>query len=308
MIPSRLWVLLFLLAGPASPRAEAPAPLNALVWEHAQTLKEIQRWKAAQTATLNDVLMRRLDDLAGDEDAAENAVIGRVRETVKAGRAPVLSEARGGPALLQQAIVIDMEDRHALEKEASERLAKVHRDLQAAFKDLAEGYDTKGDEAGAQAVRKEAVRWDLARVRATALSFAAPPAKGSETNTEMEEPARPPVSANPPQGMPAANEIRLRAPTGAVTLARRQPLRLTVSYQHAQPGRAVIRARPFFRDGIADAFSGSRVVFGEGAGVVTLEIGSRSPAVLESILIQMINPDDGSVLVEQQTRMEATWQ
>ena len=308
MIPSRQWALLFLLAGPLSPRAEPPPPFNALVWEHTQTLKEIQRWKQAQIEGLNDVLIRRLDDLAGDEDAREQVVVRRVRETVKAGRAPVLSEARGGPALLQQAIVIDMEDRDAVEKEAAARLEKVHRDLQAAFKYLAEGYDGKGDEAGAQAVRKESVKWDFARVRATALSFAVLPAEAAEEKTE-DDAGRPAVEPAPPADTPAANELQLRTvAAGPVVLSRRQPLRLNITYRHAQSGRAVIRARPFFRDGSAEAFSGSRVIFGEGSGTVTLEVGSRSPAVLESILIQMINPENGTVLVEQQTRLEATWQ
>jgi hypothetical protein len=308
MFPLRHWALLLLLAGPAPLRAEPPPPFNALVWEHSQTLKEIQRWKHAQTEGLDEVLMRRLDDLAGDEDAPEQAVVRRVRETVKAGRAPVLSEARGGPALLQQAIVIDMEDRDAMEKEAATRLEKVHRDLQTAFKDLAEGYDAKGDEAGAQAVRAEAMKWNLARVRSTALSFAVQPEDKAEEKTD-DEPGQSGAASASPAEAPAANELRLRAPVaGPVTLSRRQPLRLTITYRHAQSGRAVIRARPFFRDGIAEGFSGSRVIFGEGSGAVTLEIGSRSPAVLDSILIQMIDPEDGSVLVEQQTRLEATWQ
>lgn len=308
MFPLRHWALFLLLAGPAPLRAEPPAPFNALVWEHTQTLKEIHRWKQAQTEGLKDVLMRRLDDLAGEEDTPDQGVVRRVRESVKAGRAPVLSEVRGGPSLLQQAIVIDMEDRDAVEKEAAARIAKVHLDLQAALKDLAEGYDDKGDEAGAQAVRAEALKWDLARVRATALSFAVQPGDRAEEKTD-DEPGGSAVVVASPADAPAANELRLRTPVaGPVTLARHQPLRLTITYRHAQPGRAAVRARPFFRDGIAEAFSGSRVIFGEGTGTVTLEIGSRSAAELESVLLQMINPEDGSVLAEQQTRLEATWQ
>ena len=100
----------------------------------------------------------------------------------------------------------------------------------------------------------------------------------------------------------------LRAPaSGPAALQIRQPLRLSVSYRHSGAGRAQIRARPFFRDGAEEAFSGSRTIFGQGEGTVTLEIGSRSPATLESVLIQMIDPADGTVLAETQARLSASW-
>jgi len=156
-------------------------------------------------------------------------------------------------------------------------------------------------------VRAEAVAWDLARVRSTALTLVIQPAgKTPETKKDEGDPSR--ADPLPAGETPAENELRLQAPAaGPAVLSLRQPLRISISYRHAQPGRAVIRARPFFRDGIAEAFSASRTIFGEGNGSVTLEIGSRTPARLESVLLQMINPEDGSILAEVQTRLEATW-
>ncbi len=306
MILFRWRMLMLLLAGSVPLRAEPPAPFNAVVWEHTQTLREILRWKKAQSDALNAVMLRRLDDLSGEQDdSREQAVVGRVREAVKAGRAPVLAQTRGGPALLQQAIVNDMEDRHALETEAAARIARVHRDLQSDLAALAEGYDVKGDEEGARAVRREAVKWDLARVRAEALSLAATraPATGAVTAGE---------DAGPEGGtsaiVPETNEIRLLpSAAGPAVLSLREPLRLNIAYRHAEPGRVVIRARPFFREAGVEAFSASRTVFGAGEGSITLELGSRSPAELESVLLQMVSPGDGRVLAELQTRLEATW-
>ncbi|MFO1489975.1 MAG: hypothetical protein U1F77_08200 [Kiritimatiellia bacterium] len=132
---------------------------------HAATLRELQRWRTASFTRLDEVLARRLDDLEQDAEGSARDAVEKVRTALATGRTPVLADSRGGPVLLQQAIAIHMEDRHALDLEAEQRIRKIHQDLQAALAARAAKLDADGDAAGAAGCRAEAKGWDFARAR-----------------------------------------------------------------------------------------------------------------------------------------------